>query len=198
MANKAGAWRKENTNTTINGRTPADAYNEGRYAIDILSTGTGAAASGGTADGGSTDTTGGQPSGSGVEPTMVITFTTGSGDMAHYMQLPAAMRKNFELMAQEFQEKIGRKITLSSAYRSLEEQQGIYDAWVKAGGTATNPRAGGYYMPSKPNPNSPHPRKVAFDIGRADIADLNNFGLLRKYGFKFPFPENDPVHIQIA
>ena len=74
----------------------------------------------------------------------------------------------------------------------------IYNAWQAAGGTKENPRAGGYYMPSKPSATSPHPRRIAFDIAKPDIANLNRLGLLEKYNFSFPFPINDPVHIQFA
>ena len=101
-----------------------------------------------------------------------------------------------ENMAKEYKERTGRKITINSAYRSLDEQTAIYNAWLAAGGSKTNPKAGGYYMPSKPNPSSPHPQKIAFDIPKQDIATLVDLGLLEKHKFTFPFPEKDPVHIQ--
>ena len=53
-------------------------------------------------------------------------------------------------------------------------------------------------MPSKPAPSSPHLRKVAFDVAKADINKLNQLGLLEKYNFGYPFPVNDPVHIQFV
>lgn len=193
MAQEAAAWRTKNNTASVNGVTPAQAYNQGRHAIDVLSSAKPPVTTpiGNTAGAG-------EPSGSGIEPNTVITFTSGSGDLAHYMQMGTGVRRNMELMAKEFMDATRRKITLNSAYRSLEEQQAIYDKWVAAGGSPSRPSAGGFYMPSKPAPTSPHLRKIAFDISRQDIADLNRLGLLQKYGFKFPFPDADPVHIQVA
>jgi hypothetical protein len=143
----------------------------------------------------------GDQSPSGVDPASVINFTNGSGDLAHYNMLSVSIRSAFEQMADEFKQKTGRKIMLSSAVRTLEEQTKIYNGWLAAGGSATNrtvnvPGYGNISMPSKPNPNSPHVRGIAYDIGRLDLQQLVSFGLLDKYNFEFPFPVNDPVHIQ--
>jgi hypothetical protein len=168
---KALAWRKE-------GGAGAAAYNWGRYAIDVLAMQVVAAA---------TPVVPASPSTSGIGPESVINFTANSGDKAHYEMLAGPMKAAFENMAKEFKAKTGRKVTLSSAKRTLEEQTALYNAWL----------AGNKHVlkPAKPSPNAPHIRGIAFDIARADLQYLLSTGLLDKYGFNFPLAY-DVVHIQ--
>jgi hypothetical protein len=195
MVLAAANWRKTGIGKDNAGTTPVNSYNQGRYAIDVLSQAPVAASTAGVGTGMGSGVDYGTESG--VDPTTVIIFTSGSGDFEHYKQLPAGIRTAMELMAKEYKTLTkGSMITINSAYRSIEEQTAIYNAWQAAGGSATNKKAGGYYMPSKPSTNSPHYRKVAFDIASADIAQLSKLGLLDKYNFGYPFPINDPVHIQ--
>ena len=195
MVLAAAQWRKQNTGKDNAGADPINNYNQGRYAIDILSQAPSATS---TAPVGSAGPGTDYGTESGIDPTTVITFTTGSGDFAHYKQMPADVRTAMELMAKDYFDQTSKKLTINSSYRSLEEQTAIYNAWVAAGGTKENPSAGGYYMPSKPSSTSPHPRKIAFDVAKADIGKLNQLGLLEKYNFGYPFPVNDPVHIQFV
>ena len=186
----AKSWRDQGTQANkqgVNGDVP---YNQGRYAVDILSL---QPTEAGTTP--STAPTGGD-SASGIDPMTVITFGSGSGDFAHYQKLGSDIKTAVEKMAFEFKKATGRKLSINSAYRSVDEQQAIYNGWLAAGGSPTNKSAGGYYMPAKPSATAPHARGIAFDISRADIATLNDLGLLGNYGFTFPFPVNDPVHIQ--
>jgi putative chitinase len=196
----AARWRTQGSQTNKQGTPAYVAYNQGRYAIDVLSIAEDEVILSGTATVTESSTVGDQ-SPSGVDPASVINFTNGSGDLAHYNMLSVSIRSAFEQMADEFKQKTGRKIMLSSAVRTLEEQTKIYNGWLAAGGSATNrtvnvPGYGNISMPSKPNPNSPHVRGIAYDIGRLDLQQLVSFGLLDKYNFEFPFPVNDPVHIQ--
>lgn len=188
MVRLAALWRKENVGTDSEDATPIQSYNQGRYAIDILSVGPATAPSAASAPAGD--------SLSGVEANSVLNFGTGSGDAAHYQDLGSEVKTAMELMAKDYLTKTGKKLTINSSYRSIEEQTSIYSAWQAAGGSPSNPKAGGYYMPSKPSTNSPHNRKVAFDLNPTDIAALRDLGLLTKYNFSYPFPANDPVHIQ--
>ena len=142
-----------------------------------------------------------EPSTSGLSVDDLINFTNGSGDRAHYDMLGPDIKTSMEKMAAEYKAKTGRKITLSSAVRTMEEQTKIYNGWLAAGGSSSNrtvnvPGYGRISMPARPSSNSPHVRGVAFDIGRSDIQTLISLGLLDKYAFNFPFPTNDPVHIQ--
>ena len=192
MVLAAAQWRKKNTGKNSAGATPVNSYNQGRYAIDVLSQAPAAVSTASVGSGVDYGTD------SGVDPTTVLIFTTGSGDFAHYKQMPADVRTAMELMAKDYFAQTKTKITINSSYRSLDEQTAIYNAWVAAGGTKENPSAGGYYMPSKPSAASPHPRKIAFDLAKPDIANLSRLGLLEKYNFGYPFPVNDPVHIQFV
>jgi hypothetical protein len=164
---KALAWRKE-------GGSGVEAYNWGRYAIDVLAIPV-------------VVTEPSSPSTSGIGPDSVINFTAGSGDKAHYEMLAGPMKAAFEQMAKEFKAKTSRKLTLSSAKRTLAEQTALYNAWL----------AGNSHVlkPAKPSPNAPHIRGIAFDIARADLQYLLSTGLLDKYGFNFPLAY-DVVHIQ--
>ena len=184
---QAKFWRTQATQTNKQGESGEIAYNQGRYAVDILSLQGNTNAN--AAPVGSSST-------SGIDPMSVINFGTGSGDFTHYQQLGSDIKTAVEKMAFAFKQKTGRKLSINSAYRSFDEQQNIYNSWLAAGGTKDKPNAGGYYMPAKPSATAPHARGIAFDISRADIATLNDLGLLGQYNFTFPFPVNDPVHIQ--
>lgn len=211
---EAKFWRQQGTQTDSQGTPGSVPYNQGRYAIDILAAqGVKAVnpaapaavpAAPKPAATSSTPAVVDADSASGIDPASVINFakTGSSGDRAHYDMLQPQVRSLMEKMADEFKQKKGRKITLTSAVRTLEEQTAIYQAWLRAGGkpgvksTVYAPGYGNLYMPAKPNPNAPHVRGVAFDLAKADIRDLISLGLLDKYKFKFPFPIADPVHIQ--
>lgn len=187
---EAKFWRQQGVQTNSLGINGVVAYNQGRYAIDVLSV---------QAD---TQTNPSAPvasdSVSGIDPESVINFSkSGSGDLSHYNQLGSAIRTAFEQMAQEYHDiSKGKKLTLGSAYRSVAEQAAIYQAWKAAGGSKSNPKAGGYYMPAEPSPNAPHNRKIALDISRADIAELQHYNLLAKHNFEYTLGARDPVHIQ--
>ena len=190
-ADKAKTWRNTGSQTNKQGISGDVPYNQGRYAVDILSLQATGADIVPKSAGPSAGT-----SASGINPMDVINFGTGSGDFAHYQKLGTDIKTAVEKMALEFKTKTGRKLSINSAYRSFDEQQNIYNSWLAAGGSPTNKSAGGYYMPAKPSATAPHARGVAFDMARADIETLTSLGLLGKYSFVFPFPVNDPVHIQ--
>ena len=190
---QAKFWREQGTQANKQGVPGHVAYNQGRYAIDVLAVQAAEAAN--PVSPTAVDTV------SGVDPKDVISFSSGSGDMAHYAMLGTSIRTQFELMAKEFKEKTGRKINLSSAVRTLEEQTNIYNAYnaaptVAGSKTKNVPGYGNISMPAKPSENAPHIRGIALDISKADLAQLEALGLLGKYNFVYPFPVNDPVHIQ--
>ena len=194
---QARFWREQaNTITNKQKQTCDTPYNQGRYAIDVLAIQATTVTTSSTT---STVDTG--PSGSGINPLDVIQFTNGSGDLAHYNQLPAALRATFEKMANEYKQLTGRKLLVSSSYRSVEEQAALYQRWQQYGGinpgqVVQDENGNKIYMPSKPSASSPHAQRIAFDLSKSDIALLNSKGILAKYSFAFPFPVNDPVHIQ--
>lgn len=185
-ANAALNWRmKANTPGVV-------PYNWGRYAVDILAQSAIAAVAPPVVS---------AKSNSGIAVADVINFTNGSGDLVHYNMLGADIKTNFELMAKEFKNKFGRKLTLSSAVRTLEEQTKLYNAWFAAsnGGASLVAYVPGYghiLKPAKPSPNSPHIKGIALDISRADLQQCLTSGLLDKYKFCFPLAY-DIVHIQV-
>lgn len=188
-------WRTTGIGADIFDAPATRPYNQGRYAIDVLDAQVTDQAKAATADSIATST-------SGIDPNDVITFTSGSGDFAHYMKLGTSMRTSLEQMANEFKQLYKRKIVLSSSYRSIDEQQKIYDEWVAAGGkmpdnpTVVTKSYGRVSRPAKPNSAAPHNRGIALDTNASDIQILIKSGLLAKYGFTFPMPVNDKVHIQ--
>lgn len=190
-------WRDQATQTNKQGVSGKVPYNQGRYAIDVLSV---LADIANTSQAAQDQPTAGDNTASGIDPDSVINFTKGSGDKDHYNLLGVSIRTAFEKMADEFKTKTGRKITLNSAVRTFEEQTKIYNAYNAAPNTGSKtknvPGYGNISMPAKPSSNSPHVRGVAFDIAKADLQELIKLGLIDKYNFNFPFPVDDPVHIQ--
>lgn len=89
----------------------------------------------------------------------------------------------------------GQPITINSGYRSPEEQKELYDRWIKAGGGPDKPTAGGITTPAPPG-KSRHQSGLALDIDKRIADELDQQGLLAKYGLARPVP-GDPVHIQL-
>ena len=98
-------------------------------------------------------------------------------------------------MAQDFKAKSGAKITITSAYRSLADQQSLIDRWHAAGGGPNNPTAGGITTPSLKH--SAHNDGMAIDSGQmaliARTVDFAQYGL--RWGGTFSKP--DAVHVQL-
>lgn len=124
----------------------------------------------------------------------LLKFTGNSGSKANFDQLQPAVKNAFMSMIAEY----GKSVTIESANRTYADQKRLYDAWEKAGGSASNPIVnvpgmGRIRMPNKPG-TSPH------ENGRALDVDLNSYSglssLLGKYGFKTV--NGDPGHIQMA
>ena len=198
-ADKALEWRKQGALIDELGRTGAEYYNQGRYAIDVLAAG-GAATTSTSAQQSTTSGTGGSNT-SGVNPDDVLIFSqSGSGTRNNFDQLNGAFKTAICQMAQDFKTKTGSKITINSAYRSPEDQDAIYQRWLQAGGGPNNPTAGGITTPAKPaslgGKGSPHNNGVAIDSSQCPLiartVDLAQYGL--RWGGTFTKP--DAVHIQ--
>lgn len=101
-----------------------------------------------------------------------------TGDLAHFRQLDPEVQNRAMVMAAEYLNLTGKKLKLTSAFRSAEEQ-----ARVDSG---SNPKA----APGR----SLHNVGRAIDFDRADVSALQQSGLLAKHGFTGL--ANDPVHIQ--
>lgn len=115
-----------------------------------------------------------------------IKFTQNSGDLSHYNQLEGGTKTAFESMISE----LGQDVTVNSAYRSQAEQNDLIKKWKAAGGSKTNPTAGGITLPAA---NSMHTTGTALDIDPNIVNKLESSGLLKKYGFVRQ--HDDPGHI---
>lgn len=81
----------------------------------------------------------------------------------------------------------GKKVTVTSAVRSPEEQQKLYNDYIT--GKSKYPAA-------KPG-HSKHDRGLAVDINSADANAMAGMGILAKNGLGRPVA-NDPVHIEVV
>lgn len=78
-------------------------------------------------------------------------------------------------MAKEYKEKTGKDLIINEAYRSTEDQQKLYDKYVRGEGPPA----------AKPG-RSLHEYGLAVDIPGEIADELESLGLLKKYGFTRP------------
>jgi len=198
-ADQALKWRQQGTLIDALGRNGVEYFNQGRYAIDVLSAGGGAVnpeiASSASGPGGANT--------SGINPDDVFVFAnSGSGTRSNFDQLNGTFKNAILQMARDFKLVKGSKITINSAYRSPADQDAIYQRWLAAGGGPNMPTAGGITTPAKPvslgGKGSPHNEGVAIDSGQcpliASTVNLAQYGL--RWGGTFGKP--DAVHIQMS
>jgi outer membrane protein OmpA-like peptidoglycan-associated protein len=131
-----------------------------------------------------------------------LRFTVRTGDESHFEKCTTPMKNAVRAAGKAYYERTGRKITINSAFRSTEEEQAIYDAWVNAGGSASRPTVstpgfGNLTTPVNPKAGgiSPHSKGIAIDCQEA--VDLDSLGILAKCGLKRPYSW-DPLHINLS
>ena len=93
------------------------------------------------------------------------------------------MLKNLAGMAEEYNQKTGKIININDAVRDRAEQQRLYDTLPK--GKAAKPG------------NSLHEFGLAFDADRGILNELEQLGLMKKYGFTRPVGQ-EPWHAEPA
>jgi hypothetical protein len=187
---KAKKWRDQGGDDTA-----ANYFNHGRYSIDILA-----------ANGAVTPTVGSglaSENTSGINPDDVLVFTSGSGDRSHFDQLDGSFKSAMLRLAQDYKNKTGSKVTITSAYRSQTEQTAIYDKWQAAGGKKPeNPSAAGITTPALPvvygGKLNAHGQGIAIDSSQAQI--LNSTFTISDYGLSWGgnYSPADPVHIYLS
>jgi putative chitinase len=192
---QAKFWREQGNNITNEQKeTPDSAYNQGRYAIDVLSISTAGTGAGGVV--GSV-----VPSTTGIDPNDVFNFTTRSGDGAHFDVATVDFKDRLLQAARDYKAATGKKITISSTVRTQDEQTAIYNGWIAAGGQLPgNPTVnvtpyGNISRPVQVVGN--HGLGIAADISVADAIAMEQMGLLAKYGLYRFDPVGDPPHIQL-
>ena len=125
----------------------------------------------------------------------LIKFTSRTGDKEHFDMLEPNVRDAFMKMIEEY----GKPVTISSAKRTPQEQQELWDR----GRSTANPniRMTDGLPVAKPG-TSKHETGKALDLASADVnalkttASSNGLNLLKTYGFN-TIP-NDPPHIEMA
>lgn len=106
--------------------------------------------------------------------------TSGNVDVAN---LNPAMGQNLANMANEYFQATGKKLQINSGFRSPEDQAKLFKS-MPAG------------MAAKPG-SSLHNYGLAVDVQSSQANELANLGLLEKYGFVRPIP-NEKWHMQPA
>jgi hypothetical protein len=119
-----------------------------------------------------------------TESSNVLEFGASSGSKGNFEKLNDAFKARVLLAASDYLEQTGKKIKINSAKRDPDDQQRLYDDYVKRGKQG---------MPVAPPGRSLHERGVAVDIQNfrdgAAVAAFNNQGLYQRVA-------NDPVHFQ--
>ena len=137
---------------------------------------TGGAKSGATANAGPAAPATGTP----VSPDKAITGKGLDG-------VSEGLAKAVKAAATEYMAVSGKPVTVTSAYRSPEEQQKLYE----------NSLNGKSPYPAAPPGKSKHGQGNAVDIDSSIANAMDQQGLLAKYGLGRPVP-NDPVHLELA
>ena len=131
----------------------------------------------------------------------LITFTARSGDEAHFLQTKSELQAAVLKAAQLYKDSgSGRRLTITSSYRSEAEQRVLFNRWKEAGGNVnTKPKAAGLYVPVDPSDPKKWPNAHNLGIGfdSPDASDLDRRGILAKAGLFRPSPTIDPVHVQL-
>ena len=140
------------------------------------------------------------------EASKYIKFGSGSGseqNWAVFSSRNPGLAKNVTLLAQEYFKQTNQKLSLTSSFRSYEEQKALYDGWLKAGGGPGKPMVyvpghGNVNTPANPdNRETPHMGSTAVDISKDQLDWLEGRGILQRAGLRRPY-RNDPVHIEKA
>jgi len=113
----------------------------------------------------------------------LLEFGGDSGSRENFMALDPKVREAVILAAQEYQQLTGQKLLINSGKRSREDQERLYNEYLRRGRTG---------MPVAPPGSSSHESGLAVDIqqGKTDrraIDILNRYGLMQSVA-------GDPVH----
>lgn len=115
-----------------------------------------------------------------------------SGSYTNFMMVHPKLRDAFISFAQAWYNsdlpgKPDKKVKITSAWRSKQYQQKLYDNW-KAGKSK--------YPAARPSKIAPHYLGLAIDIPASHANWARSNGLLGAYNLDQPMPGRDPVHIE--
>jgi hypothetical protein len=117
----------------------------------------------------------------------LLEFGGDSGSRENFMALDPKVREAVILAAQEYQQLTGEKLRINSGKRSREDQERLYNEYIRRGRTG---------MPVAPPGSSAHESGLAVDIQQGK-SDRRAVDILNKYGLLQTVP-NDPVHFTPA
>ena len=127
-----------------------------------------------------------------------------TGQKSNFDQLNGSFKDRLVNAAKAYIEAGGKKIKLASAFRGQEDQERLYNTWIKAGGNLkTKPTAAGITTPALPvsmgGRLNAHGAGNAIDAGD-QATDINNKIKLKDFGLTWGglFTNPDKVHIQMA
>lgn len=125
----------------------------------------------------------------GPEPTVDMSnVKPGEGLMGKSLTgVNPSLAQRIQQVAREFKVKTGRDVNVTSAVRTPEEQAKLYADY----------QAGRSKYPVAPPGRSKHDQGLAIDVDSQIANQLDNMGLLAKYGLGRPVPR-DPVHIEVV
>lgn len=197
---QAKFWRDQGDTITNKQQQSCNTpYNQGRYAIDVLSIATVASTPTAVPPGPVP-----VPDSSGIDPDSVFNFTGPTGTRESFNQLDATFKTAILKMAKDYKAITGKKVTIASAFRSQADQERLYATWQAAGGVIPGrPTAAGITTPAKPvslgGTLNSHGKGQAIDCGQQAV-EINNTLNLAQYGLRWggTFGVPDRVHIQLA
>lgn len=88
--------------------------------------------------------------------------------------------KRLKAMGAEYKQKTGKKLVITSAFRSYEKQAQLYARWKAGKGNLAAPPG-----------RSLHEKGLAIDINPSQVDQLIGMGMLSKYGFHRPMDRRD-------
>jgi hypothetical protein len=101
---------------------------------------------------------------------------------ANVDKLHPNVKQNLTSMADKYFEMTGKRLRVTSGFRTAEEQRRL---------AASNPSG---HTTASPG-NSLHEYGLAVDVDAGQRSELKSLGLLEKYGFNRNAPPKDPVHL---
>lgn len=147
----------------------------------------------------------GKPGGKERKPAIVGKTDYIKGDLNRFANLDPKLQERILAMSEKYYSMTGKQLTITSSYRSEEEQLEMYNAWRDAGGRypwESNPnpavmtRFGRLYMPTKSG--GQHSKGIAVDIPQNQLDYLDEKGLLDQFNLKRHRPiRQDPVHVTL-
>lgn len=123
---------------------------------------------------------------SSVSPAEFLNFGDRSGSLERFRALDSNLQSAVLRAAMEYRATTGKKLKINSGLRTRDEQQVLYDAYLKRGRTG---------LPAARPGTSRHERGIAVDIQEGRDSAVRD--LLAKYGLYRAAGDSDPIHYEL-